>query len=142
MQKARQARRIAAGQDPLSVDPNCYATAAALQGYLNQADVKAALHVAPGVTFALCSNNFTFQYSSDMKDERAVVYPALTKQAGYRVVVYNGACAERHVLVAAPCPSALRARCALVYARRRALSPQARRTFACRSRTMSGGRAP
>jgi serine carboxypeptidase-like clade 1 len=71
-------------------DPECWGSGPALEAWANTPEVKAALHVAPGVRFALCSNNRTFNYNSDMKDERAVVYPTLTKQAGYRVVVYNG----------------------------------------------------
>jgi carboxypeptidase C (cathepsin A) len=89
VQKARQARRIAAGQDPLSTDPNCYATAASLQAYLNQADVKDALHVAKAIDYSLCSNNGTFQYNSNIADERKTVYPTITA-SGVTVVVYNG----------------------------------------------------
>ena len=128
-------------------DPECWGSGPSLEAWANTPEVKAALHVAPGVTFALCSNNFTFDYNSDMKDERAVVYPALTKQAGYRVVIYNGAWQECRGLWRRRHGPRRCARVALVYyARRRArspwLPPQARPTFACPSRTTSGGRAP
>ena len=89
VQKARQERRIAAGLDPLSTDPNCYATASALQGYLNTAEVKAALHVPAAIDYSLCSNNGTFQYSSNIADERKTVYPTITA-SGVTVVIYNG----------------------------------------------------
>ncbi len=89
VRKARQARRVARGEEPLSVDPNCYSTAGTLESYLNTAEVKTALHVAPGITYALCSNNRTFNYNSNIADERKTVYPTLTA-SGITVVIYNG----------------------------------------------------
>ena len=71
-------------------DPECFGSGPTIEAWANQPAVKAALHVAPGIDFALCSNNFTFNYNGDMDDERKVVYPTLVLQAGYRVVVYNG----------------------------------------------------
>ena len=77
----------ATASDP---DPECFGSGPTIEAWANQPAVKAALHVAPGIDFALCSNNATFNYNGDMDDERKVVYPTLVLQAGYRVVVYNG----------------------------------------------------
>ena len=88
VQKARRDRRIARGEDPLSVDPNCYATAGTLEAYMNLAEVKTALHVQPAITYALCSNNGTFQYSPNIADERKTVYPTLIGKI--TTVIYNG----------------------------------------------------
>jgi len=71
-------------------DPECFGSGPTIEAWANQPAVKAALHVAPRIDFALCSNNRTFNYNGDMDDERKVVYPTLVLQAGYRVVVYNG----------------------------------------------------
>ena len=77
----------AAGSDP---DPECFGSGPTLEAWANEPAVKAALHVAPAIDFALCSNNGTFSYNGDMDDERKVIYPTLVLQAGYRVVIYNG----------------------------------------------------
>lgn len=74
----------------LTLDPNCFGTGPTLESWFNQADVKAAFHVAPNIDWALCSNNGTFNYNSDIADERTTIYPTLTQQAGYKVLVYNG----------------------------------------------------
>jgi len=73
-----------------TIDPNCFDTTETLQNYFNQANVKSALHVAPNIDFALCSNNFTFNYNSNIPDERTTIYPTLTQQAGYKVLIFNG----------------------------------------------------
>ena len=98
---ARTAAAVTVDAAPLRArdDPECWGSGPALEAWANTAEVKAALHVAPGITFALCSNNFTFNYNSDMADERKVIYPTLTQQAGYRVVIYNG---EADLFVIAP----------------------------------------
>jgi len=83
--KARAAR----AQGPLAVDPQCYESVATLEAWANQDAVKAALHVAPAITWAVCSNNNTFDYSPDIKDERTTIYPTLVA-AGLQVLVYNG----------------------------------------------------
>lgn len=72
------------------IDPNCFSTTQTLQNYFNLPNVKSSLHVAPNIDFALCSNNFTFNYNSDIADERTTIYPTLTQQAGYKVLVFNG----------------------------------------------------
>jgi carboxypeptidase C (cathepsin A) len=51
--------------------------------------VKKALHVAPEIDWAVCSNNNSFSYNSNIPDERTVIYPGLLK-AGLNVLVYNG----------------------------------------------------
>jgi len=84
---AAAAMPVASAVDP---DPECFGSGPTIEAWANQTSVKAALHVAPGIDFALCSNNLTFNYNGDMDDERKVVYPTLAEQAGYRVVVYNG----------------------------------------------------
>jgi carboxypeptidase C (cathepsin A) len=89
VQKARRERRIARGEDPLSTDPNCYATAASLESYLNTPAVKTALHVPASIQYSLCSNNGTFNYNSNIADERKTVYPTITA-SGVTVVIYNG----------------------------------------------------
>lgn len=74
----------------VGTDPNCFGTGPTLEAYFNQASVKSALHVAPGIDWALCSNNGTFNYNGDMDDERKEIYPTIVTQAGYKVLVYNG----------------------------------------------------
>lgn len=60
-----------------------------LAAYLNQPSVKAALHVAPGINWAVCSNNATFNYNPTEPDERVVIYPTIVG-AGIRTIIYNG----------------------------------------------------
>lgn len=74
----------------LALDPNCFGTGPTLESWFNQADVKAAFHVAADIDWSLCSNNGTFNYNSDIADERTTIYPTLTQKAGYKVLVYNG----------------------------------------------------
>lgn len=74
----------------LSLDPNCFGTGPTLETWGNQDDVKAALHVAPAIDWALCSNNASFGYDSDIADERTTIYPTLTTKAGIQVLIYNG----------------------------------------------------
>lgn len=87
VRKARAARATAEG---LSLDPNCFGTGPTLEAWANQDAVKAALHVATDIQWSLCSNNGTFNYNPNIADERTTIYPTLTKQAGYQVLVYNG----------------------------------------------------
>ena len=43
-------------------DPyNCFGSGPTIEAWFNQPEVKAAMHVAPGIEFALCSGNFTFK---------------------------------------------------------------------------------
>jgi serine carboxypeptidase-like clade 2 len=84
--KARAAR----GELAVGVDPLCFESTATLERWANQPAVKAALHVAPTIDWAVCSNNNSFSYNSDIADERTLIYPTLTKVAGYKVLVYNG----------------------------------------------------
>ena len=88
VQAARAARGLPALKGGL--DPNCFGTGPTLEAWSNQPEVKAALHVNTDIDWALCSNNGTFQYSPDISDERAVIYPTLTEKAGYQVLVFNG----------------------------------------------------
>ena len=74
----------------LPPDPNCFESGPTIENWANQAQVKAALHVAPGIDFALCSNNFTFNYNSDMPDERVDIYPTLIDDAKIKVTIFNG----------------------------------------------------
>jgi len=83
VRKARQARGV-------TLDPNCFGTGPTLEAWANQASVKAALHVAEKIDYALCSNNRTFRYSSSIADERVSIYPTLLDQSGMTVVIYNG----------------------------------------------------
>lgn len=92
VEKIRQNRldaKRSAGK-PLRTDPNCFSTGATLETWANQDAVKTALHVAPAIDWSLCSNNNTFGYNSDIADERTTIYPTLTKQAGYKVLIFNG----------------------------------------------------
>ena len=84
---ARQAR----GLPELGIDSNCYGTGPTLESWGNLAAVKAALHVSPDIDWAVCSNNNSFSYNSNIPDERTEIYPTLTQQAGYQVLIYNGA---------------------------------------------------
>ena len=79
-----------AARNGLSLDPNCFGSGPTLQDYFNDPAVQAAFHVNPNIQWSLCSNNGTFQYNRDQQDERVTIYPTLTKQAGYQVLVYNG----------------------------------------------------
>lgn len=74
----------------LPPDPNCFETGPTIENWANQAEVKAALHVAPAINFELCSSNFTFNYNSDMPDERVEIYPTLINDAKIMVTVFNG----------------------------------------------------
>ncbi len=125
--KAAVERAEAAG---LGIDPNCFGTGPTLETWFNQAAVKSNFHVAPAIQWSLCSNNGTFNYNSDIADERTLIYPTLTQQAGIQVMIYN---VSRRVPVrahaAAPHPPS-------------SLSCRVRPTCACRTRTTSGGRAP
>jgi carboxypeptidase C (cathepsin A) len=85
--KKIQERAKAAG---LTLDPNCFGSGPTLENYFNLPAVKAAFHVATGITWELCTGNNTFGYNSDIADERTTIYPTLTKQAGYQVLIYNG----------------------------------------------------
>ena len=61
-------------ESSLGSDPNnCFGSGPSIEAWANQPAVKAALHVAPEIDFALCSSNFTFNYNSDMADERTVI---------------------------------------------------------------------
>jgi serine carboxypeptidase-like clade I len=80
----------AAAPARVGIDPNCFDTTQTLQSWANQAEVKAALHVAPSIVFELCSGNSSFNYNGDIADERTVIYPTLTQAAGYKVLVFNG----------------------------------------------------
>ena len=82
--------RAARGAAPLKLDPNCYGSTQALEAWGNLPATKAALHVAPSIDWAVCSNNNSFSYSPDIPDERTEIYPTLTQKAGYQVLVYNG----------------------------------------------------
>jgi hypothetical protein len=85
---AARARLSASASAPL--DPNCFGSGPTIESWANQAAVKQALHVAPAIDFALCSGNFTFNYNSDMPDERVVIYPTLLTKANITVVIFNG----------------------------------------------------
>lgn len=82
--------RAEKGEQRLTLDPNCFGTGPALESYLNRPESKAALHVATDIVYALCSNNASFGYSPDIRDERTTIYPTLTLQAKYKVLIYNG----------------------------------------------------
>lgn len=41
------------------------------------------------IQYSLCSNNGTFQYNSNIADERKTVYPTLLA-SGITTVIYNG----------------------------------------------------
>jgi hypothetical protein len=56
--------------------------------WLNDPVTKSQLHVAPALTWILCSNNIT--YTSTQSDESKVIYPTLVEKANYKVLVYNG----------------------------------------------------
>jgi hypothetical protein len=71
------------------IDANCFSDTSAIETYMNLAESKTAFHVAPAITFELCSGNYSFQYNSDIADERTTIYPALVA-AGYQVLVFNG----------------------------------------------------
>ena len=71
-------------------DPNCFGSGPTIEAWANQPAVKAALHVAPAIDFELCSGNFSFNYNSDMRDEREVIYPTLLTQANITVLIFNG----------------------------------------------------
>jgi hypothetical protein len=58
--------------------------------WLSQPSVVQALHVSPNIDWTICSENGTFNYESTIADLRTTVYPALTQQAGYRVLIFNG----------------------------------------------------
>jgi hypothetical protein len=75
--KAREAKGY-------KLDPNCYGSTQTLEAWGNLPAVKAALHVSPGINWAVCSNNNSFAYRPDIPDERTEIYPTLTKLAGYQ----------------------------------------------------------
>ncbi len=66
----------------------CFDTIAAYT-WLNDPVTKAQLHVAPALTWILCSNNIT--YTSTQTDESKVIYPTLVEKANLKVLIYNGA---------------------------------------------------
>lgn len=73
---ATRAKRVAAQLS--KGDPaNCFGSGPTLEAWFNQPAVKAALHVAPRLDFALCASNFSFNYNSDIADERTEIYPLL-----------------------------------------------------------------
>ena len=84
---AAQAKRAA--EKGLTLDPNCFGTGPTLENYFNAAGAAATFHVSPDITWALCSNNNSFGYNSDVADERTAIYPAILG-AGVRVLIYNG----------------------------------------------------
>ncbi len=57
VEKARAAR----GAKALEIDPNCYGSTPSLEAWGNLPATKAALHVAPEIDWAVCSNNNSFQ---------------------------------------------------------------------------------
>lgn len=79
--------RVASGGP---ADGNCFGSGPTIESWANSAEVKAALHVAPKIKFELCSGNFSFNYDSDMADERAVIYPTLLTKANITVLIFNG----------------------------------------------------
>jgi len=84
---AAQAARAA--EKGLTLDPNCFGTGPTLENYFNAAGAAATFHVSPDITWALCSNNNSFGYNSDVADERTAIYPAILG-AGVQVLIYNG----------------------------------------------------
>jgi carboxypeptidase C (cathepsin A) len=85
--KAAMARAQAAGLD---ADANCFGSGPTLEQYFNTPAVKTAFHVAPAITWELCSGNGTFGYNPNIADERKTVYPDLVNSAKINVLIYNG----------------------------------------------------
>ena len=65
--------RAAAGKAPVGTDSNCYSTTGTLESWGNLPATKAALHVAPEIDWAVCSNNNSFSYNSNIADERTTI---------------------------------------------------------------------
>jgi serine carboxypeptidase-like clade I len=84
--EALRARIAASGP----ADANCFGSGPTIESWANTAAVKAALHVAPAINFELCSGNFSFNYDSDMADERTLIYPTLLTKANITAVIFNG----------------------------------------------------
>ena len=77
--------QVLARQAALLGDNNC-TTDDDLTTYLNLPAVQAALHVTPK-TWEECGG---IAYDSEMKDERAVIYPTLIEKAQINVFIFNG----------------------------------------------------
>lgn len=84
---ARAKAGIADDAVAVASDPNCFGSGPTLEAYFNAPGAADAFHVSTDITWSLCSNNGTFNYNSDIADERTTIYPTLTKKAGYQVLI-------------------------------------------------------